>query len=310
MSKRMLEMNLINTYVRETTKWEQIEEAYLDKLTVEGAKENTLTNYRSVMKTFRGFLNSELDERFFNNANLITHNEIVKFQRYMLETRHNSPSTVNQNLAKLNAVFSYAKSRKLINHIPTEDSIKVKEDKKEKELLSESDYRKCLQSLDRRTFLGARTHVVMTMLNGMGMRVSELVDSKVSDYDMKDKTLFIPTSKNRKSRTVPINEETFQAIKFWLEVRKSIGTKSEYFLVSPDGTRVKKRAVQKNIKDCFNENNLSQFSTHDLRHKFVSDAIKRGVPIHVLSKVGGHSEKILNEVYTHFNIDEVRNYFK
>ena len=309
-NKKFIQMNLINKYVRETTKWDEVVEAYLNKLKLEGARPATLTNYSSVLKLFGDFIESELDDRYLNNADLIKHSEIEKFQYYMLNVRKNQPSTINQNIAKLHAVFAYChKQKRILSHIATEGFVKVREDKLEKEILTEEDFRRCLNSLDRRTFLGARTHVVLTILNAMGLRISELVNSKVQHYDLKNRTLFIPVSKNRKSRSVPINDEAMEIIKFWLDVRKSLNPKTDFFLLSPDGTRVKQRMIQKTIKDCFVENGIYNQAAHSLRHKFVSDCVKRGVPIHVLSKVSGHSERILTEVYTHFTPEEIQKYF-
>lgn len=140
--------------------------------------------------------------------------------------------------------------------------------------------------------------VVLKILARTGMRRFELVNLKVKDVDFERKRIFIQkgkggNSKNPKSRTVPIDDDTLQTIKFYIESRKSgyliqSNKKSDGISLSQINRIVSNCANRANIK---NPNpKLKNLNPHIFRHSFSRLSLAAGIPFNMVQKIAGHAD--------------------
>lgn len=139
-------------------------------------------------------------------------------------------------------------------------------------------------------------HKVAFLLGfGAGLRVSEVVKLEPRDVDTKEKTLFIREAKGKKDRIVPLPK----------------GFKEKYIKMLP--LKVGIRALQKAFKNAVRRARLHEnkpdLHFHSLRHGFGSQMAKKGVPIHHIRTLMGHSNISTTNIYLELNPqDAIKSY--
>jgi len=140
--------------------------------------------------------------------------------------------------------------------------------------------------------------IILKILARTGMRRFELVNLRVKDLDFERKRLFIEkgkgaSKKDSKSRSVPIDDDTLQSLKFYLESRKTgflvqSNKKSEGISLSQINRIVANCAIRANVK---NPNpKLKNMNPHIFRHSFSRLSLAAGIPFNMVQKIAGHAD--------------------
>ena len=141
--------------------------------------------------------------------------------------------------------------------------------------------------------------VVLKILARTGMRRFELANLKVKDVDFERKRLFIEkgkggNKKDPKSRTVPIDDDTLQTIKFYLGSRKigflvhSNKKSNEGISLSQINRLVANCAKRANVN---NPNpNIRNINPHIFRHSFSRLSLAAGIPFNMVQRIAGHAD--------------------
>ena len=146
-----------------------------------------------------------------------------------------------------------------------------------------------------------RSYSVLILIY-MGMRIGELLNLKVKDINLKNKTIFISESKTPDGiRTIPIPDK----IVYLFE--NNIKPNEEYFI---QGSRENKENYQGYIRKFYKMLkllNLEDHTIHDTRHTFATMLNNADVNGTSIIKLIGHSDfKITQDIYTHKDIEELR----
>ncbi len=135
-----------------------------------------------------------------------------------------------------------------------------------------------------------------------GLRVSELVNLKVSDINFSDCYLRV-IGKGKKERIVPIDDTALKYVKIYIEYYRNSLLKnkdSEYLFISSYGTKITRQAFFKLIKsECEKKGIKKEISPHTLRHTFASVLLKNGANIRVIQELLGHEDLKTTQIYTH-----------
>ena len=141
--------------------------------------------------------------------------------------------------------------------------------------------------------------VILKILARTGMRRFELVNLKAKNVDFERKRIFIEkgkggNEKDPKSRTVPIDDDTLQSLKFYLGARKTgflIQSNKKSFegiSLSQINRIIANCAKRANIK---NPNpNLKNLNPHIFRHSFSRLSLAAGIPFNMVQKIAGHAD--------------------
>jgi integrase/recombinase XerD len=147
--------------------------------------------------------------------------------------------------------------------------------------------------------------IVMLFLQ-TGLRVSELVNLKLSDVDLVSKELTIRQGKGRKDRVVPLVGQAFAALKAYLAVRDK-GSEYEEVFLARNGTSMDPRTVCYRIKQYYEEAGIrKKASVHTLRHTFATHQIHNGLKINQLKEVLGHRKMETTYKYVHLDRTTLR----
>ena len=142
-----------------------------------------------------------------------------------------------------------------------------------------------------------RDKAIIEMLYATGMRISELINLKVTDIDMKRNVVKV-LGKGSKERLIPFGDAAFDALSTYLSNREKSSCK-EIFL-SNRGTKLSRVAVWQRIKIYLTRENLKNtISPHTLRHAFATHLLNRGADLRSVQLLLGHSDLSTTQIYTH-----------
>ncbi len=139
-----------------------------------------------------------------------------------------------------------------------------------------------------------RNSVVLKILARTGMRRFELCNLRVRDIDFTKKRIFIPKAKGNKPRTVPIDQDTLQSIKFYLNSRqygKLIqSNKKERDGIDESRINSIMRTTAQKAEINHPDPTKKHMNPHIFRHSFIRHLIKQGVPPNYVQQIAGHSD--------------------
>ncbi|MEK6904704.1 MAG: site-specific integrase [Nanoarchaeota archaeon] len=147
-----------------------------------------------------------------------------------------------------------------------------------------------------------RDRVVLKILARTGMRRFELCQLLVKHIDFNAKSIYIPLGKNKKPRSVPIDDDTLQDIKFYIGSRQhgkliqSNNKKSDGIDETRVNAIVKNTAKKAGVKHP--DPAREHLNPHIFRHSFIRHMIKQGVPPNYVQQIAGHSDiKVTLQMY-------------
>ncbi|WP_297985909.1 site-specific tyrosine recombinase XerD [uncultured Chryseobacterium sp.] len=176
--------------------------------------------------------------------------------------------------------------------------------------LSYEDVERIVKAIDTTTDLGKRNYCIIEVLYGCGLRVSELIDLKISNINFKENYLKVE-GKGDKTRFVPLADYTAELIKNYIKNIRSnykINKKCEDFLfLNSRGSSMSRVIVFIIIKELTEKAGINKkISPHTFRHSFATHLLQNGADLRYIQEMLGHSSITTTEIYTHLKTEELR----
>ena len=154
-----------------------------------------------------------------------------------------------------------------------------------------------------------RNRAIIEMLYGSGLRVSELVNLRLSDMYLKEGYMRI-TGKGSKQRLVPVSPVAVKWFRYWLEDRNRLDVKPEAVdiaFVNRYGRQLTRAMIFTIIKTLAREAGIQKtISPHTLRHSFATHLLQNGADLRIIQQLLGHESISTTEIYTHVDIQDLR----
>lgn len=244
------------------------------------------------------------------------HIDIVKakyedLQAFVYEEFQTTLSTRTQ--ARLIAgIHSFYRFLLYHNYIEQDPSELLESPKKEHhlpEVLSLDEIDSMIAQLDMSKPESHRNRAIIEMLYGSGLRVSELVNLRLSDIYRKEGFMRI-TGKGNKQRLVPISPVADQWLGYWLEDRSKLDIKTEYsdiVFLNRYGRQLTRAMIFTIIKTLAKAAGIHKtISPHTLRHSFATHLLQNGADLRIIQELLGHEDITTTEIYTHIEIQDLR----
>lgn len=176
--------------------------------------------------------------------------------------------------------------------------------------LSYEDVERIIEAIDTKTALGKRNYCIIEVLYGCGLRVSELINLKISNINFKENYLKVE-GKGDKTRFVPLADYTAALIKDYIQNIRSnykINKKCEDFLfLNSRGSSMSRVIVFIIIKELTEKAGINKkISPHTFRHSFATHLLQNGADLRYIQEMLGHSSITTTEIYTHLKTEELR----
>ncbi len=176
--------------------------------------------------------------------------------------------------------------------------------KKLPQVLSHEEISSMMKSVDFSKLTGERDKLIIMLLYGSGLRVSELTSLSVNDIYKEDGFVKV-TGKGDKQRLVPIGNKTIEQVKMYLlYYRKNMKNKEtdNTLILNQKGNAISRVSVFKIVKDLAAKAKISKnISPHTLRHSFATVLIEAGADLRAVQQMLGHESITTTEIYTHLD---------
>ena len=259
---------------------------------------NTIKNYKIDLLEFMDYTG--------NNIN-ITKDDVNNYLKYLYDNNV-SKSTISRKLSSLRSFYNYLIKKEVLkdNYFTL-----IKNPKKEGNLpkfVKEDDIDKMFLVPDTRRWIGQRNLVIIRMLYATGLRVSELVNIKLKDINIKERTIKV-LGKGSKERIVVFGIHTEEALDNYLNRgRREVDYHaSEYLFLNKDGNKLSDRYVRKILDDIIIKSSIEMHvSPHMLRHTFATGMLNNGADLVSVKELLGHESLNTTSIYTHVSDDKIR----
>ncbi|MBP3717872.1 MAG: site-specific tyrosine recombinase XerD [Paludibacteraceae bacterium] len=156
---------------------------------------------------------------------------------------------------------------------------------------------------------GHRNKAIIEVLYSCGLRVSEMLNLKISDIFF-DEQFITVVGKGNKQRLVPISQSAIKYINFWLEDRDKLNIKKgceDFVFLNHRGGQLSRIMVFNIIKDLAAKAEINKtISPHTLRHSFATHLLEGGANLRDIQEMLGHKSILTTEIYTHIGQNHLR----
>ena len=287
--------------------WDLCIENFKNYLKLErGLSNNSIKSYEYDLLQFKKYIyENQIDE----NPEKCT-SETVK--RYLYTNFSNKKSRSQARfLSSLKSFFNYLLFEGKINSSPVDNIDSPKLEKKLPEVLTENEITELISSIKVDDDIGQRNKTIIEVMYGTGVRVTELVDIKLSNIFFNEGILKV-IGKGNKERFVPLGNIASNEIKKYLDRRDKLNVDSKFsdiLFLNRYGRQLTRSMIFRIIKDSAEKAGINKIvSPHTLRHSYATHLLKNGADLRTIQLILGHESIITTEIYTHldsYHLEEV-----
>lgn len=213
-------------------------------------------------------------------------------------------------LSGIRAFFRYLLVEDVIAVNPAKNLETPRIERKLPSVLNQDEVDNILNAIDLSKPEGTRNKAIIETLYGSGLRVSELVNLKISDINFREEYLLV-TGKGNKQRLVPIGREALKFIRLYLDSSRrdtpAQKGQEDFVFLSRRGRQLSRVMIFTIIKGLCKEASIPKsISPHTLRHSFATHLVEGGADLRAVQDMLGHESITTTEIYTHLDRDYLR----
>ena len=287
--------------------WKSLIKGYKNYLKIEKSlSSNTVDAYIRDINKMDGFFNSEDSKKKINSIN---HEDFQNYLAHLNGLKINARSQ-SRVISSMRSFFKYLMIEKIIDNNPSELLENPKTGKKLPEFLTIDEIDLMVSQIDRSKSDGERNIAILEVLYGCGLRVTELIDLKISEIYWKEGFIRI-IGKGNKERLVPLGKIASKHLKIYLNeirVHQKIDNQFvDHVFINKNGKKLSRVMIFKIIKKLTEKAGIQKnVSPHTLRHSFATHLVEGGADLRAVQEMLGHQSITTTEIYTHLD----KNYLK
>jgi integrase/recombinase XerD len=235
--------------------------------------------------------------------------EIIEMFIDHLKEKGVSDIYVNTNLRNLKPFFTWLTENGYIEINPFTGIKLLKTDKKRKQILSNEDLQAILKQIDLLSFAGVRDWLMIQVLYGCALRISECCSLKLKDVDLEKRTIYIENSKNREDSFIPFPESLVKPLKKYIKQHFYNMPQDSYLFPNLYGERLSRETFLKNLKRYGKKAGIPHVTCHLLRHSFAVNCLLNGASTATVRRLLRHRDLKTVEEYIHWLPKNVQEQF-
>jgi len=271
--------------------------------------QHTLLSYQKDISQFNNFLTNTYETQL-----LAANHQMVRSWVIDLASAETLPASISRKLSSLKSLYKFLLKQGLINENP---AIAVKAPKKNKKLPVFIDENKIITMLDsdnifENNYIGTRDKLVIEILFGTGIRLSELINIKLNDFSTKSELIKV-LGKRNKERIIPLNKSLCVLMNYYLELRKICISEIDnpYLIITEKGEKAYPKLIYRVVNKYLSLITTQQKkSPHVLRHSFATTLLNNGADINAIKELLGHANLSATQIYTHNTVERLKSIYK
>ncbi|MFY7670141.1 tyrosine-type recombinase/integrase [Tenacibaculum sp. MEBiC06402] len=281
-------------------------ESFLEYLLLErNYSSHTVKAYKTDLEAFNNFCLKNFDTDSLEEV----HYNMIRNWIITLVNQNVSNRTINRKISSLKTFYKFLQEIEVVkvNPLAKHKSLKTKKDPQIP--FSFEEVQKVLHELSEEDFATLRDKLIVDLLFSTGIRRTELINLKEKNIDLNLKVAKV-LGKRNKERLVPLLPETLRVLQKYLKLKSELGLNNEYLLVTSKDNKIYETLVYRVINYYFSKVSAKvKCSPHILRHTFATELLKKGADLNSVKELLGHSSLASTQVYTHNNLDQLKQVF-
>lgn len=220
----------------------------------------------------------------------VTEKEIENFKKKLKRNGYTAKS-ISRKVNAIKSFFKFAQASNFVKIDPSSSITHPKYEVKPPRILSKTKYRALRDACREDTRLAA----IIELLLQTGMRIGELARLRVDDVNFDKSSVKIAQYQSQSARKVPLNNPVKKALKKYLEARPR--SKNKTLFLTKTGKPFLVRNIRSSINRYFHIAGIKNARVNDLRHTFIVQQLRVGVPLVTISKLVGHKRISTTEKY-------------
>jgi len=276
-----------------------------------GLSKNTKLAYQRDLSQYLKYL-----EENHKIATVINHSDVMEF--LLIKRKHLSPSSLARVITSIKMFHRFLVSDNYCEMDPTQNLDSPHLGLRLPKVLTFAEVEALLAAPPSDTPGGIRNRAMLELLYATGMRVSEIINLKIEDVNLKLGYLRC-LGKRAKERIVPIGSEAIKFINIYLnKVRSSHKALSrtparqpQSLFLNPSGRRLSRQGFWKIIKRYAILSGIKkEITPHTLRHSFATHLLERGADLRAIQEMLGHESISSTQIYTHLTRERLKDLHK
>ena len=266
--------------------------------------EHTIKSYATDLKQFTSFLSSEF--QIIDEINEISFQIIRTWIASLLEKGIN-PRSVNRKISTLKTYFKFLIREGELVENPMMKVVAPKSKKRLPVFIEEDQIASLLNEVQfEEGFVGQRNKLIIELFYFTGIRLSELINIKISDVDFNNQSIKV-LGKRNKERIIPLSSNFLNDLNLFIKANKQ----NKYLFTNLEGDKLYNKLVYRLVNKYIGEiSSVNKKSPHILRHTFATHMLNNGADINAIKELLGHANLSATQVYTHNTIEKLKTVYK
>jgi integrase/recombinase XerC len=266
--------------------------------------EHTVKSYTTDLNQFTTFLADEF--QITDDIDEVRFQIIRTWIASLLEKGVN-PRSVNRKISTLKSYFKFLIREGVIVENPMMKVVAPKSKKRLPVFIEEDQIQSLLNEVQfEGGFIGERNKLIIELFYVTGIRLSELINIKISDIDFQNQLIKV-LGKRNKERLIPLSSSVLVGLSNFIEKNQQ----NQFLFTNLDGKKLYTKLVYRLVNKCIGEiSSVNKKSPHILRHTFATHMLNNGADINAIKDLLGHANLSATQVYTHNTIDKLKTVYK
>ena len=264
----------------------------------------TVINYKKDLELFKSFLDIEC----IKDIKEIDYKVMRNYLSFLYDKKY-SKATISRQISTIRSFYKYLLKEKKVNKNPMIFIQNPKLDKKLPQFLYQNELELLLKIPGTDTPIGIRDSLILEFFYSTGVRVSELINVKLSDINYDNKTVKI-FGKGSKERYVLFGDYLKDLLNLYLKDARPIilkDKKSEYLFLNHNGVKLTDDGIRVIINSILKKGHADfHISPHVLRHTFATHLLDNGAELKCVQELLGHVNLSTTQIYTHVSNERLR----
>lgn len=268
---------------------------------------HTIVSYKNDLDQLASFLASNYPETSIQEVN----HAILRDWIIFLSSGGLISKSINRKVVSVRTFFKFLIRKGIVKHNPTLRLKNLKTPKSLPHFVREQDMNHILDGGEfSDTFASRRDQLILELLYGTGIRLSELIGLKENGVDLANNSIKV-LGKRNKERILPMTYGLSKLIKNYINLKNEVfeGNANDFLVVSNKGTKCYPMMINRIVQKYLQGASVDKKSPHILRHTYATHLLERGADLNAVKDLLGHQSLAATQVYTHNSLGKLKKVF-